>query len=63
MSVFHTCERCSGSGHDKGGEPIIKFEHYTDKEGKPRKRHVTVKQGSGCYKCLGLGVVEEAGHA
>lgn len=50
-----TCDRCNGSGHDRAGRPEVKFVDYKDDEGKKRKRHVTVKQGSGCLKCQGTG--------
>jgi len=55
-----TCNRCNGTGHDRAGQPEVKFEDYVDKHGNPRKRHITVKQGSGCLKCGGLGHEQES---
>ena len=54
-----TCESCKGSGHDKKGRPIIKFEQYTKDDGTTARRHVTVKQGSGCITCGGIGYVQK----
>lgn len=51
------CNRCNGTGHDKGGKPSFHFENYRDEEGKKKRRHVTDKPGSGCLKCLGTGKV------
>jgi len=52
------CPVCKGSGHDKGGQPVIKFAPYFDKdEDKVKRKHTTIKQGSGCLNCGGIGVV------
>ena len=52
-----TCSRCNGFGHDKAGKPVVKFETRKDDQGRAYKQHITVSQGSGCIKCLGLGKV------
>ena len=57
MSTSVKCKKCNGSGHDKGGRPVIKLEQYTKEDGTTARRHVTIKQGSGCTDCLGLGVL------
>ena len=53
-----TCTTCKGYGHDKGGRPVVKFENIPPEEqvtGGPVRRHITLKQGSGCISCLGVG--------
>lgn len=49
------CSACKGTGHDKNSHPVTRLDPYIDEDGRPRKRHVTIKQGSGCYKCHGTG--------
>ena len=49
------CDRCHGSGHDKGGRPETHFEEVTLNGEKKARLHITDKQGSGCLKCLGKG--------
>ena len=51
------CKDCLGSGHDYAGRPVVKFVEFTDENGRARKRHVTLQQGSGCLTCLGRGQV------
>lgn len=51
-----TCNRCGGTGHDKGGRPTIEVRKVKDKSGKYKRKHTTVHVGSGCLKCQGLGV-------
>jgi len=54
---MQVCNRCNGSGHDRTSKPEVKFKPYIDDEGKKRKKHITLKQGSGCLKCEGLGKI------
>lgn len=49
-----TCNKCNGTGHDKEGRPVIRRDTYKTAEG-TRIRHITMKRGSGCLKCLGTG--------
>jgi RecJ-like exonuclease len=61
-----TCPRCEGTGHDKKGEPIVKMvpfdpkvhKSYIDGEHDQRRYHQTIKQGSGCLMCGGIGYIE-----
>ena len=49
------CKGCNGFGHDKAARPVVKFvkaKRGTDKTGKD---HITLKQGSGCLWCGGVG--------
>ena len=52
MSV---CTKCNGYGHDKAGRPVTKMVDKKTADGKHYQEHVTLKQGSGCMKCLGTG--------
>lgn len=54
-STKKVCSSCNGFGHDKAARPVVKFEPAKDKDGRPYKRHITLKQGSGCMQCLGRG--------
>lgn len=54
-----TCDRCRGCGHDKKGLPVIEFREHYNEDGELERKHTTVKQGSGCMKCLGLGYIEK----
>jgi hypothetical protein len=49
------CATCNGMGHDKAAKPVVKFELREQPDGTMKREHVTVKQGSGCISCLGLG--------
>lgn len=51
------CGTCHGTGHDKGGKPVVEQVKYTDDQGKERRRYVTKSQGSGCITCHGVGKV------
>jgi len=53
------CDRCNGMGHDKNSLPLIKFEPQAQSDGSTKRVHTTVKRGSGCMKCLGLGAHKE----
>jgi len=56
------CTTCKGFGHDKGGRPVVKFEDIPPEEREadgPVRRHKTLKQGSGCITCLGVGYTEK----
>ena len=61
-----TCPKCEGTGHDKGGEPVVKmvpfdpYEHnaYISYDGEQKRYHQTIKQGSGCLMCGGVGFIE-----
>ena len=61
------CPRCAGTGHDKGGQPVVKMEKYNDAEHgeayvsdgvEQRKFHRTIKLGSGCMMCFGRGFID-----
>jgi hypothetical protein len=57
-NIQQVCSTCKGFGHDKGGRPVVKFEdipHEEREPGGPVRRHTTLKQGSGCISCLGVG--------
>lgn len=65
--MAQTCERCEGTGHDKGGMPRVEMVPFSKKEGhrkyttsehEQRRYHSTIKQGSGCIACGGVGYVE-----
>jgi hypothetical protein len=58
MTTKQTCSTCNGSGHDKGGLPLVKFEMVRQPDGTDKRCHVTYKQGSGCISCLGVGYKE-----
>ena len=57
------CTACNGTGHDKGGEPIVKMvefhtcEHdkYITSDTVQTRYHKTIRQGSGCMNCFGRG--------
>ena len=59
------CNKCNGSGHDKGGMPVVKmvpfdvYKHnaYIDGDVEQKRYHETIKKGSGCLKCGGTGRV------
>lgn len=50
-----SCATCKGSGHDKGSQPVIKFVLELQDDGTYKRVHKTIKQGSGCCSCHGLG--------
>lgn len=52
-----TCDRCRGLGHDKNSTPSVKFSLVEQPDGTSLRKHTTLKRGSGCMKCLGLGLV------
>ena len=61
-----TCPSCGGSGHDKGGMPVVKrvkfdpYKHnaYIDGDQDQHRYHETIKRGSGCMNCGGVGFIE-----
>lgn len=57
MAMKVICDRCKGGGHDKNSYPVIKFAPVEQEDGSMKRQHTTVKQGSGCLKCQGVGHV------
>jgi hypothetical protein len=60
MSSTTICRVCRGSGHDKAGMPVIKKQRVAQSRGAfvmVTHNHVTLKQGSGCLKCCGRGII------
>ena len=62
-----TCPSCDGSGHDKGGMPrveMVEFDPYehnayiSDMQSDQKRYHKTIKRGSGCMNCGGIGYIE-----
>lgn len=65
-----TCTKCNGTGHDKGGMPVVKMIPFDPNVHTPyikhdqpippeqKRYHQTIKQGSGCMACGGVGYVE-----
>jgi hypothetical protein len=54
-----SCTACKNSGHDNNSKPVVKFEMREQPDGTEKREHVTVKQGSGCLNCCGLGYKEK----
>ena len=69
----NTCPRCNGTGHDRKSQPVVKMVAFDPKvhtpyitEGEPdapftikqTRYHQTIKQGSGCLQCGGIGVLD-----
>ena len=52
------CDRCKGRGHDKNSHPVVKFVPQKQEDGSMKRVHTTIKQGSGCLGCMGLGYKE-----
>ena len=55
MTTRKVCSCCKGTGHDKASRPVVKFEPEKQDDGSIKRVHKTLKQGSGCLSCLGLG--------
>ena len=54
----NTCSSCNGFGHDKAARPVVKFKTVKRDDGTMGKDHITMKQGSGCMTCGGLGFTQ-----
>lgn len=52
-----TCKVCRGRGQTRNTRTEFHFEKKRKAGGKVVNQYVTDKQGSGCPKCLGRGVV------
>lgn len=59
-----TCHKCEGTGHDRGGMPVVKMVDFNTREGhrkyitddvEQKRYHQTIKRGSGCTCCGGVG--------
>lgn len=49
----HECPACQGLGHTRDSAPVMEMRYERDLGGYVEVR--TIKQGSGCWKCLGTG--------
>ena len=59
IQLWLACQTCKGTGHDKNSHPVVKFEPFEDENGKMKRRHTTLKRGSGCLTCGGIGKVKQ----
>lgn len=47
------CQECNGTGYSKETEPEMELQYDRELGGNVEVR--TIKQGSGCIRCLGVG--------
>ena len=50
------CQACNGTGHSKETAPEMELEY--NRELGAHVEVKTIKQGSGCIRCLGVGYLE-----
>lgn len=51
------CPSCEGTGHTQACAPEVSMKLVNGNDGKKHTVTKTKKQGSGCMRCLGLGVL------